>query len=349
MTSFASAGQDSESYAYLYGRVSGMMGKILSRREIESLIQAQSGAEALASLEATDYEPYLSGMKPEGYTAVEIQERFMKYFRDLFYEIVDISPSKTGALFNGFYGGVWDHANKKTILRGMHHKSGFAKTRRLMIPVGSIILEDAEKLASLDSVRLFLEKTGALAGKEDESAYQSFEETGNLSLLESYLDKTFITGYVDSFADTAFRDYALLWADLMNVKNSLRCARYGIDATPYLVDEGLSISPETRKKAAKSRPEELEQVFSNTSYRRLVETALDRLKNEGTLSFIENLTDNYRMTYLIQKSSMQPLSVYPAAYLIEKKLREIKTLTGIILSKKEGFSPEETRKIISEG
>lgn len=342
MSAFA-ASVDFSAYAYFYGRVSGMTGKIVAKKEVESLIHATSDAEVLASLEATDYEPYINDIEVGGYTAVELQHRFYNYFRDVFKEIISITPLDAGELFKAFHEGLWDHANMKTILRCVHQKESVNEISRLLTPLGNISQEEARRLSSLESVKSLLEETGFYAKDAAEKAYG---ESQNLALLESFMDSIFHKRYATSFRDTIFEEYVLFCADLLNVKNIIRCARDEIDANPYLVDDGLSITDETRKKASAATIDELEHVFSKTAYAKLVSKATHKYRVEGTLSFLENMTDAYRISYLNDKAKIEPLSVYPAAYFIELKMREIKMLTGIILSKREGLSIDETKEIV---
>lgn len=345
MSAFA-ARMDFSAYAYLYGRVSGMTGKIVAKKEVESLIHATSDMEVLASLEATDYEPYINDIKIGGYTAVELQHMFYNYFRDVFNEIIAITPLDAGELFKAFHEGLWDHANMKTIFRCVHQKESLNEISRLLIPLGNISQEEARRFSSFESVKSLLEETGFYTKDAAEKAYGEYEDSQNLTLLESFMDSIFHKRYTTSFRDTIFEEYVLFCADLLNVKNIIRCARDEIDANPYLVDDGLSITDETRKKASAATIDELEHVFSKTDYAKLVSKATHKYRVEGTLSFLENMTDAYRISYLNDKAKIEPLSVYPAAYFIELKMREIKMLTGIILSKREGLSIDETKEIL---
>jgi len=339
---------DASPYAYLYGRVSGMTGKLFSGRDIEGLIQARSHTEVLASLESTAYEPYVSGIDAEGFSAMEIEARLSRYLRDVFGEVSRITPEREREVLAIFFTELWNYKNRKTMLRGIHHGMPKEEMQKLISPLGEGDAALLSRLAGAASVRDFLEGLGFFSFAGAAKAYKDYESSGRLEVLESFYDLAFFRGFADKLGGTSLGEYALAYADLLNIKNVLRCRRYGIEATAYLTDASLALPKTLLTKAANADFEELPALFSKTPYGGLVSDAIRRFQNEKTLSHLEYATDAYLRESLKGKAGPNPLSVYPAAYFIEAKAREIKTVKAIILSKKEGFSPEETRRIAAE-
>jgi vacuolar-type H+-ATPase subunit C/Vma6 len=341
--SFVSFSADESEYAYLYGRVSGMEGKLLPEREVEALIQARSDAEVIASLESTEYGPYLCDLKFPEYTAFDVEERLFRHMKDVFDEVRAITPEKEREAFQKFFTGLWSHKNMKTILRGIHHRLPSSEVTQLLNPLGDKDSETLSRLAGEDSVRGFLEDAGFF----EEKTYKAYEDSGRLELLESFLDSAFFKKFAHEFDGTQLEDYVSVYADLLNIINVLRCRRYGIDATPYLVEGGV-LPAETLRKASLAEISELPSLFSKTPYGEFAASAVRRYSEEDSLSFVENEAQAYLRGIMRDKAVLNPLSVYPAAQFIELKLAEIKAIKAIILSKREGLTPEETRKAVSE-
>jgi vacuolar-type H+-ATPase subunit C/Vma6 len=217
----------------------------------------------------------------------------------------------------------------------------------LINPLGSKSAEELALLASKSSVRGFLSELGFFSHYGAEKVYGEYESEGRLEVLESFFDAVFLRDFIRELEGTVFDEYAKVNADVLNIKNLIVCRSYGIDAAPYLADSGFSVSDGLLKKASRSELEEFQSLFSNTPYADLVSSAVRGYQKEKTLSFIENMTRAYLLRHLKDNAMLRPLSIYPAIYFMERKVGEIKTLKAIILSKKEGFTPEETKKIVS--
>ncbi len=346
MNSAAMAGNVSD-YAYLYGRVSGLIGKLLSSREIDSLIQSRSDNEVLASLESTDYERYLSGLKVGEYENIELERRLFAHLEDVFEDVVGLTPGLDGESIRFYYSGFWDHSNVKTLIRGLHQNMSWRNVRFYVNPLGKLAVDDFEISYASGSMANFLIDVGFVEDEFFNDVLSEYESSGNLEILESFVDSVFYKRYVNKLKDGVLGDIVGLRSDLFNIKTLFLCANYGIEPEKYVVLGAGRLGRDFLMNAGKLEIEELSTYFSFTDYRDLVKLVLKSFTEEGNINSIEKITHSYLINYVKDKSVLNPLSIYSAAYFMERKMLEIKTLRAIILSKKEGLSLDETKSLIS--
>lgn len=338
----------SSDYAYLYGRVSGMTGKLLSAREIESLTQMTGAAEVLASLESTEYGKRLNELDLADLRSLDVEDALHQAFRDSFKELVAMVPDEERTSFREYFTSLWNHANTKAVIRGVHQKMSWDEIKRLINPLGGENMDRLSGMAAKETLGEALRLAGFFEEEGAETVYASYRESGRLELVEGFLDAAYFRRLAAALGGSVLAEYLSVYSDALNIKNIVRCAKYGIGPAPYLVGCGKELSQEVLSRASSAELAELPHVFSATSYAGVVLDAVREVSESGSFNALERGVEAILGDYLRDRSRLNPLSVYPAASYVELRLKEIKRLRAIILGKSAGLSPGRIRELVSE-
>ena len=329
--------QDS-GYAYAYGMVSGMHPRILSRKDIDSMINMENIQEVLNSLRKTDYAREIEET-PKEFSDKDLDKAACGNFMRAFKTIADSIPEEDRASFSLMVLGEADLNNMKTIMRGLKARAGKEEVR-MMLRQGSIPTEDLELLIGQNSVEELVSKIMRLEvwpTEGLENALIEFKKSESLIPLEMALDRMLIERWL---SNKPLQDYVKMRIDLTNMLNLFRCKTAGIKYENYIIQDGLHLSKKVLEEISEASGDDMVKALSGTPYGGAIEKAVS---NGISLLRIENSLEEFLQEEVAMKAMLNPLSIWPALALMQLKQRENRNVRMMLLMKAHNKSSEAVR------
>ncbi len=344
MTAYArkiKLGSGSE-YAYLYGRVCGMHGKLFSPREIESFIQATSVSEILASLSNTDYAPELEDLSTKP-TPRELENALTKHFNRVYENILSVAPSEDQSALHTIFLGEYDINNIKTVVRGIHF-SLRDEAANLLQPFGMIGFERMRESSKSQDFDALLPKIPEPYHNITAQAFGVYAKNHSLPLLDASLDKGWVAHMLWSVRGDMLY-YVKLKADSMNIINLLRCKLHEVPAADYVLPGGMFLDDHLDALILCDL-NAVQSMLDKTPYGRHINKHIPNIVRADSLIALEQSLKDFIQTKLDEKSMMAPLSASPLLSFLNRKMREVNNLKVIIVAKQNGFQPDEIKQLV---
>ncbi len=321
-----------EEYIYAVTRVHMAEQHLLSRQDMEQMIQMGSAAEVFRFLAD-------KGWGTPETPAGDVQA------------LLDAETDKTWGLIAELAGEVGtfdvfrlvnDYHNLKAAIKLAYTANDEADDGHYFLPCGTVALEKVRK-AAREHDFAGLPEGMAAAGRE---AYEVLAHTGNGQLCDMVLDRAALLA-VDKAGKTAgnelLRRYAEITADAANIKAAVRCSRMNKsrDFTEKAIAEAGTLDVKALLDAACAGQEAIYQYLDTTAY----SGAIEALKT-GMAAF-ECWCDD-QMIRMIRPQRTNYFGPEPLAAFILGRENEIKMVRLILSAKVNRLGSEALRERLRE-
>ncbi len=321
-------------YAFSVSVVRAIEKRLLGREKYDRMIDARTPEEALKFMVEAGY----GDIEREGLPAYEYEKILLNEHRKLYELLREIAPEPE--FFNLFLLKN-DYHNIKVII-----KSEILKTEPagMLSHTGSVdadALRDAIRSKNLD----------ALPPKMAEAAGDAFDwyyRTRDPQVIDIRLDRACFM-HMKELADTARNDFVTglieLLIDLSNLKTFFRVRKMGKTRSflESVLIPGGKLDTRLFTEAFEATDEEFAGSLRFSSYRAVVEQALELLHRSGKFTDFEKYLDNYLMAY-IKKAKYKTLGIEPLIAYLWAKETEIMNLRIIMVGKLNGMPAEMIRE-----
>ena len=324
-------------YAYGWGLVSGLSSQLFTKKDFESLIISKDVSDLLNQLSTTPYNPYLKsiGVNPSLY---EIQKRIDSSFENSYDLVCSCLDDKDRHMVDLLMRGLWDLQNLKTYIRAKEHNS----LKNL-----SYYLNDFGS---------FPAKTFSDASTDEEVLLRVLPPSYTL-ILEKALGKDLLVdrehsidmGFLDlmlSETKGEMRDYALLLADVLNIRTIILCKMNGVDAKNHVVRNGYYISQMRLDELLRSDLSSQAKLLEATPYHQAVYDVVSK-STDKTIETLDMKLNNVLSNQMRLAGLEKPLSINPSLSYLKSKEDEVKSLKAVVAGIWHGFPKDEIRGLIS--
>jgi V/A-type H+-transporting ATPase subunit C len=326
-------------YPYTFARVSVLRSKLLKKAEYHKLLKMEAGS-IIKYLEESSYKEAIDAqaLNYKGFDLIE--QSLNKDLVFTFAKLRRISPSEVNFLIDT-YAGRWDMHNVKTILRGIYSKAEKTYLQSLLIPAGTLNMEQLDQMLKKNTIEEALKSCKIFNYEDVKSAVVTFNETGRLIEIENRLDQIYYTkslyiaGRIGK-EGLLFKEFLFMEIDLINIRNLLRMKREGLDKKNILRHLILLGEEFSKKKletfAATDNITTLIELLKKTEYKEAFSTNTPE-------SFIDIELELDKL--LIKKSFLfthqHPMSVMAILSFMMGKATEVKNLKKLAKAKQLGL------------
>lgn len=341
-----SVGGGQDNYPYVYGMVSGMYSKFLSKKDFEVLAMAVNIGEVIASLEKTDYNSEMEKI-PKAFSDLDLETAMRKNFMRVYQEIADSLPEEDRKMLSEIILGEADLRNLKTILRSIQHSLSPLEIK-LMLQAGGISSEALERLINSRTVEEF---TSDLQNVDDvyyahkdklDNALGDYKKTGSIMQIEMALDKILIDRWLSNIPLT---NYVQLKIDLANIMNLFRCRLAGMQYEKHILPSGLHLGEKFLRSLETLPVNEILASLLNTPYG----PSLSKTTTPGDVNLlkIEQTLEEFTQKEVNVKAMLNPLSIWSVVHFMQLKQKEVRDIRVVLLLKAHNYPPEKIKKILS--
>ncbi len=328
---------EENSYVFACARVRGSEKNLMSKEQMEKMLEAKTPAEALKILLELEYGSGQEQVAPENF------ERLLAWEQKKTYEfIMSIAPEKTHLLMFAYAN---DYHNLKTLLKAEFLNIDASES---LSPVGTI---EPMKMAALVRERNFLPFTSEMKDAFNE-AVDLFSRSNDPQTIDLVLDKAC---YADmgAIAEEAENDfltgYVKLLIDTINLKTFVRLRQMGKPWDFFLrvFINGGNIS---EKLFVEGYDEPFLQ-FAERLHPYGMQGAMTEggaiLKNTGKFTVFEKCCDNKLIDY-VKNAKYVYAGIEPLVAFLVAKENEIRNARIIMAGKLAGLSSELIRERLRE-
>jgi V/A-type H+-transporting ATPase subunit C len=249
----------------------------------------------------------------------------------------------------------WDAWNIKVLLRGKSFGVDADEIKEDMVLVGKMDQEAFDKLIACETVDDVLGDLGNVL-KIDIPAevISEYKETGNLGVIEDYLDKYRYTTLLDSISPYTqptkiFRDYIRKDIDVVNLRTIMKLKSegiYGDEAMKYFIPGGMEIDSKFAQLLANA--ESVDAASSDMSRLEVFEDYIkpamedDHVTNQSVVSSIKKYQDDQAN----KMAHMYPLSVLPVIDFMVHKETEVRNIRVVARGVESGLSREAIKGLL---
>ena len=342
---FMSSGRKGN-YAYTVARVKAKKSLLLGEEDYNKMLQmsvpeiSRYISEAGYSKEMAELAGKLDGMDLLEYATYDNMAK-------VFSSILGASQGELHTMVAA-YLEKWDIWNLKVILRGKSYGLSADKIREDLVLAGSLSGDDVDKLLSLDSDEEILAAFGRMMRVAvPQDVMTSYKESGNLGVIEDYLDKLHYTRLLasikaDSGATKLFESYVRNEIDVRNVASILKLkveGVYGEEVMKYIIPGGKKVDKRMLTQLANAETiqaaaSDLQQLDFYDSFKGIVE--------EEGVSLNEVVTGMWRYDIDQAKkfSHLYPLSVIPVVDFMIHKEMEVRNIRTIARGVESGLDKD---------
>jgi V/A-type H+-transporting ATPase subunit C len=266
-------------YAYSVAFVRTLENKMLSKGDIDILINAKSAQDAMRILADKGYGG--GEIAPPSDIELILKNELESAWQNVREACPDGAPIDVLLYKNDFH-------NLKTILKATHSSVSWENLMLRPCTVEPQLIADAVMQGRLDTLPELLRAPAA-------EAYDILTRTGDGQLVEVILDKAVFTAMMNSVKNyDFFKGYIELNCDIVNIKTAIRGAKAHVDRR--LCEHALVPYGKTDVKvladAIVEGVDAVYEVLTKLGYRRQVEAA------QSSLSELEKLCDNMLIDYI---------------------------------------------------
>lgn len=345
------------SYAHAFGIISGKQSKLFDFRVFESLINAKSVSEVIASLEGTEYDLDMREVISAKINIKSLENALNKNFLRNCNEIFSVLPKGDAEALSFI---VFEELNLRkliSIIRRLH--SNLKETRderHFFIPYIKAEI-DYDKIFSeisdetQERVEKFISKIyGTKYYFALRNKIEDYKKLGNTMPLECELIKKFIKDaetIAKKKGSQGLREFLSIKIDIINLKTLLRGKLNAIPYEDFLLPNGLYLKEKELRLLLKSDVENFSKILEFSPYSISVNEAILAYKRERSLLNLEISLDKLMYHIIKEKAMLTPLSIYSILSFIAEKEREIKNLQLIFHFKECGLTAQDIRETIS--
>jgi vacuolar-type H+-ATPase subunit C/Vma6 len=325
-------------YAYTYGMVSGMYGRLLRKQDIELLLQSGSVEEVLTGLDNTPYGEFIRDIKP-GFSLQDIDGALSSAFRRAYINLTVNLPASDRKMLDRIILGGLDVDNIKTVIRSV--KAGQPQVTGMFSSYGHLDARELGELAGLTDV-------GEVAARlpEPHSAIVEAARGKQTQLeFEEEVDRRFTATLIED-ARGQLGDYVGLLVDVLNIRTILRCKLQEVEATPHIIPGGYHIKPKKLTDMARTDAEGMANTLLDTPYHQQVR---DTIQGVGDCT-IDNLDVrlNGVLTLEAENQALRwPVGVASVIAYLRRRQAETDSIRAVIAGKWYGLSVSELRGMLA--
>ena len=334
-------GDSASSFAYAYGRLSGMEPKLASQSLFDSLAAASTVNEAVSLLGSTSYGLGLQGADPTSDAGLE--DALSKGFLSVFQDVLSMLKEKDARDLNVLFMSGWDVQNIKHMVRTLHAGMSLSASELQTSPLGALdpgVIRNLLESKSLEDLRSRIPEE---YGEMLRFAFEDYARTKSLFEFENQADKALVYHWLKSVG-ASLRDYVKTRVDAINIVCSLRCRHGKISPGKYLIPDGFYLNS---KKIAALADESisLKIALEDTPYLEMVSE--NEEKNGAYLTTMESRLSNFLSQEVSRQAMKSPLSIYSIIHFIELKVREYRTIRALLLGKRAGLAAEDLKRMVT--
>jgi V/A-type H+-transporting ATPase subunit C len=309
-------------YAYSFGRVRALEAALIDKAQFKRMAEAPSAAEAAKILSETAYADI------EGADIPTMEKVLQEELRRVYDLAQHISPRKE---ITDVLQMKYDFHNAKVLLKA----EVASREPAYLVPLGIVEIEYLKKA--------FKERIKDLPvplARAVEKARLRYEETGDTQIIDFVMDSEYVQTLLEYSEEYPFlREFFQMKIDLENIRNFVRCQRFGMDfAKVYL--EGGTIDLKTFETSRGESLETLSHAVQTRNYSQVVEEGLKQYEETQQLTLYEKLTEDFLIEY-VKRAKMVTLGIEPLLGYILAKEREVKQIRLILLGKLKGVDIEK--------
>lgn len=344
-------------YAYINAKVRGMMGKLLTREAVDSLIGAESFQTMVRLLEQTPYGPRLAILPFEKINSESLDRVFSEDFVDTFKTVYKSAPSD----IQGFLDKIcmkFEARTLKTLLRTKAANLTIEEAKRYIIPVGTFTMELCEELLREKTLRDMIESIPVKVFKKAlEEKWGYFEETENILPLEVAVDQVsfdeiwkYIENEMGGLDKQVSERVIGTEVDTTNIKIILRGKLLDMDSSTienFLLKASYRLRKEAVQKSLQVKSIiEAAEALAVYPYENILRRALKTYEEEKSSTVFEVELD--KLIYQVSKKVGYgyPFQIGTILCYLNLKWFEIKNLKTIVVGKEERIIPIHIRKYL---
>ena len=337
-------------YGYSNARTKAMYATLLSKKEMDSLIDAKNISEIVALLSRTYYAQDLVEEAAAFSKADLVEISLGKNFSRALKRLVGFSPkSDAGTIMEIFER--YDLLNIKNLLLGIHLKEPKEKIRLMLLESPRFNSNLLKRLSELGTVRGLVESLkGTDYYRVLDRGLLDYEKTRDIQKLAAALENF----YYQKFSHSKKAAFAVAKSvkrilqseiDAKNIMVVLRSKKESIslDRTIGLLIGGGQIRVELLKKMAEAKTVEDALAMQG---RFDLSGEIAQFKKDNSLSPLENALDEEIAKEGLRELRRGVLSLSAIVGFLFLKERETKNIRKIVRTKEFGFSAEEIRKLV---
>lgn len=311
---------------------------LLTKAQIERLIDAKDLEEALRFLQDTIYSPYIQELeRPEDYEIA-----LGKVLRNTYQEMYQISPVREVVDLCAL---KYDYHNIKVVVK--EHIKG-ADFSRMYIPIGNVDVKALQQeLDSGSRKQLSLRYRHVV-----ERIYNDFLEQSDPQNIDILADEAFfkkMRSLIDVLDVPMFRDYLKDLIDFTNIRTLLRAKQQNQDADflKRVIIEGGTIDKNKFEEYLFTEVKEDSPLFRSARIYYDVKKAVAEYDKTHSLSGFELMMDNtlMKMVKEAKKINYGPEVIF--GYILAREA-EIKNIRLILVSKLNGLPADFMRERLRE-
>ncbi|MCX6773162.1 MAG: V-type ATPase subunit [Candidatus Micrarchaeota archaeon] len=358
-------------YGYSNARVRAMRPHLLSRRQAEDMLKVKTNAAVAEYLSRTGYRDDFTGMGAKVTDEERVEIAVSKNFARTAQKLLRITPKASQSALFAFLGR-YDILNIKTILLAKKLGKHKQETEHLLIPAGSLSMQELEEMISAKSADELYDAIhrSAFGGKflasdsikhipkaELKALLQKPEE-GKLDMLLSALDSYYYE-VAASAVSGGEKDLSIILdlirseADAKNVITAMRLKKSGADKHTIIksmVTGGNFTEQQIGKMAsAKGVPEIAtlaSSFFISATGKGEFAAAEAQFKKDGSLSHFEVVFEHSlarRSLHALRRSMMSLGAIIGFLFLKEEEMNNIRK---IVRGKALGLPMERTAEML---
>ncbi len=351
-----SSGQ--EDYAYINTRIKAMRVDLLSKDDYERMMEQKDIIALLDYLKATcygrDITQYEGKVTKELSPLKTIEVATEKNLINIVQKVGRFTDGDPKILFHLLIS-KYDLDNVKVVIRGVHAKLGYEEIIENLLPIGTYkegYFQELAKQKDLGAVVALMKKSVSPFSKALESAYEQFQRTGKLLLLELALDKAYYGALLKEFSggeETKGLIYNMFRReiDILNAMTVLRLVRekpQNIKALELYVNSGVKISRSAFESISTSNSiDEALKALGELGYRDEIESRMALYIKTRDISVFERAFQESLERYIKKAFRYDCLGIGIILSYLKSKLSEVVNVRIIARSVDFGM-PEEIIK-----
>lgn len=330
-------GNSRSNYVFACARVRGNEKNLMTKEQMEKMVDARTTADALKILTELDY-----GQGQEQVTPEEFEQLLAEELKKTYEFILSIAPVKRDFFLFQY---VNDYHNLKTLMKAEILNIDASDT---LSPVGSI---DPAKMTTLVRERNFLPMTVEMKNAFNE-AMDLFSRSNDPQVIDLILDRACYADLTEIAAASGHKfliDYVKLLIDTINLKTFVRLRQMGkawdFFARVFIRDGNIS-----DKLFVGGYDEPYNQFADKLIPFGMQDVMLEggaMLKDTGKFTAFEKLCDNTLIEY-VKDAKYVPAGIEPLVAFLVAKENEIRNARIIMAGKLAGLSPELIRERLRE-
>ncbi len=340
-------------YAYTVTRVKAKKSHLLREEDYDKMIQ-MSVPEISRYISEAGYQKEMADLAGK-YEGMELLEHATyQNMANVFNSILGASQGELATMVSA-YLEKWDIWNLKVILRGKSYGLTGNGIKEDLVPAGKIDEAALDKLISLESIDDILNEYSRMGKvKFPADVISDYKESGNLGVIEDYLDKLHYQRLLDSISPYTqptkiFLDYIRRDIDVVNLRTIMKLKSegiYGEKVMKYYIPGGMQIDSKFAQLLANA--ETVSAAAGDMSrldvFEEYIKPVLDfdNYDNKAVVSAIKK----YQEDQAKKMAHMYPLSVLPVIDFMVHKETEVRNIRVVARGVNSGLGRETIKGLL---